>query len=65
MERLYATVLGIDPASLANLAKVAFGVLLWIVLVIVNRGAAAPSAAGIPPVRTPRRRDGSHRPTPV
>src|SRR5438477_223872 len=40
---VYAAVLGPDSASAADLARLAFGALLWIVLVILNRGAAGAS----------------------
>ena len=38
---VYAAVLGPDSASTADLARLAFGALLWIVLVILNRPEAA------------------------
>jgi len=71
---VYAAVLGPDPASAADLARLAFGALLWIVLVIMNRGAAGaspgPSALEVGAVPNPRRRlqrpelvrDGLNRP---
>ncbi len=37
---VYTAVLGPDSGSPADLARLMFGALLWIVLVIVNRGAA-------------------------
>jgi hypothetical protein len=40
---VYTAVLGPDSASTADLARLAFGALLWIVLVILNRGAAGTS----------------------
>ena len=57
---VYAAVLGPDSASAADLARLAFGVLLWIVLVILNRGAAGgsprPSSFEVGAVPNPRRR---------
>jgi len=43
---VYAAVLGPDLASDADLARLIFGALLWIALVVLNRGAAG--ASGIP-----------------
>ena len=40
---VYTAVLGLDSASTADLARLAFGALLWLVLVILNRGAAGAS----------------------
>src|SRR5258707_162317 len=40
---VYTAVLGLDSASGADHARLAFGALLWIVLVILNRGAAGAS----------------------
>jgi len=40
---VYTAVLGPDSASTADLARLAFGALLWIVLIILNHGAAGPS----------------------
>jgi len=64
---VYAAVLGLDSASGADLARLAFGALLWIVLVILNRGAAGasprPSAFEVGAVPNPRRR--LQRPEPV
>ena len=64
---VYAAVLGPDSASAADLARLAFGALLWIVLVILNRGAAGasprPSAFEVRAVPNPRRR--LQRPEPV
>src|SRR5205809_820645 len=37
---VYTAVLGPDSASTADLARLAFGALLWIVLIILNHGAA-------------------------
>ena len=57
---VYTAVLGLDSASGADLARLAFGALLWIVLVILNRGAAGasprPSALEVGAVPKPRRR---------
>ena len=57
---VYTAVLGPDSGSTANLALLAFGALLWIVLVILNRGAAGasprPSALEVGAVPSPRRR---------
>jgi len=57
---VYTAVLGLDSASTANLARLAFGALLWIVLVILNRDAASastsPSALEVGAVPSPRRR---------
>src|SRR5947199_2104885 len=41
---VYAAVLGPDLASDADLARLIFGALLWIALVVLNRGAAGASA---------------------
>ena len=64
---MYAAALGADSASAADLARLAFGALLWIVLVILNRGAAGasprPSAFEVGAVPNPRRR--LQRPEPV
>ena len=64
---VYTAVLGPDSASAADLARLAFGALLWIVLVILNRGAAGasprPSAFEVGAVPNPRRR--LQRPEPV
>ena len=53
-------VLGPDSATTADLARLAFGALLWIVLVILNRDAATallrPSALEDVAVPSPRRR---------
>src|SRR5882762_533318 len=57
---VYTAVLGPDSGSTANLALLAFGALLWIVLVILNRGAAGasprPWALEVGAVPSPRRR---------
>ncbi|TMA69227.1 MAG: hypothetical protein E6J77_28265 [Deltaproteobacteria bacterium] len=57
---VYTAVLGLDSASTAGLARLAFGALLWIVLVILNRDAASastrPSALEVGAVPSPRRR---------
>jgi hypothetical protein len=53
-------VLGLDSASPPDLARLAFGALLWIVLIILNRGAAGASsgtlALEVGPLPSPRRR---------
>ena len=71
---VYTAVLGLDSASAANLARLAFGTLLWIVLVVLSRGAAGGSpglsAFETGAVPSPRRRldppeparDGLNRP---
>ena len=46
---VYAAVLGPDSASAADLARLAFGALLWIVLVILNRGTAGASPETLRP----------------
>src|SRR5439155_6703594 len=57
---VYTAVLGLDSASTAGLARLAFGALLWIVLVILNLDAATastrPSAPEAGAVPSPRRR---------
>ncbi len=57
---VYTAVLGLDSASTAGLARLCFGALLWIVLVILNRDAASastsPSALEVGAVPSPRRR---------
>ncbi|SRR6266446_3606853 len=57
---VYTAVLGPDSASTPDLARLAFGALLWIVLIILNHGAAGPSqrpsALEVGAVPTPRRR---------
>ena len=57
---VYTAVLGPDSASTADLARLAFGALLLIVLVILNRDAAGasprPSALEVGAVPSPRRR---------
>ena len=40
---VYTAVVGPDSASTVDLARLAFGALLWIGLVILNRGAAGTS----------------------
>ena len=71
---VYTAVLGPDSAPTADLARLAFGALLWIVLIIMNRGAAGaspgPLALEVGAVPNPRRplrrpepvRDGLNRP---
>src|SRR5438105_1584535 len=49
---VYTTVLGPDSAPTADLARLAFGALLWIVLVLLNRDGARAS----PPALGPRSR---------
>jgi hypothetical protein len=60
---VYTAVLGLDLASAADLARIAFGVLLWIVLVVLNGAAAGasprPSAFDVRVVPSP------HRPQPI
>ena len=41
---VYATVLRLDLASDADLARLIFGTLLWIALVVLNRGALGATA---------------------
>ena len=57
---VYTAVLGPDSASTANLARLAFGALLWIVLIILNHDEAGPSprpsALEVGAVPSPRRR---------
>jgi hypothetical protein len=45
----YTAALGLDAASAADLARIAFGVLLWLALVVVNGTAAgdSPGASGL------------------
>jgi len=56
----YTAVLGLDSASAADLARLAFGALLWIALVVVNRGASdaspSPPALEVEGMTRPRRR---------
>jgi hypothetical protein len=64
---VYTAVLGLDLASAADLARIAFGVLLWIVLVVLNGAAAGasprPSAFDVRVVPSPHRR--LERPQPI
>ena len=57
---VYTAVLGPDSAPTADLARLAFGALLWIALVMLNRDAASasprPSALELGAVPSPRRR---------
>src|SRR5439155_19573802 len=57
---VYTAVLGLDSAPTADLARLAFGALLWIVLVLLNHDAASasprPSALEVGAVPSPRRR---------
>jgi len=57
---VYTAVLGPDSAPTADLARLAFGALLWIVLVLLNHDAASasprPSALEVGAVPSPRRR---------
>src|SRR2546425_12285754 len=55
---VYTAVLGPDSAPPADLARLAFGALLWIVLVLLNHDAASasPTALGVGAVPSPRRR---------
>ncbi len=56
----HAAVLGLASVWAPDLARLAFGTLLWVVLVILNRGAAGasprPSALEVGAVPSPRRR---------
>ena len=64
---VYTAVLGLDPASAADLARIAFGALLWIVLVFLNGAEAGasprPPALEVGAVPSPHRRP--QRPEPV
>src|SRR6266550_6758965 len=40
---VYTALLGPDSAATANLARLAFGALLWIVLILLNHGTTGPS----------------------
>ena len=64
---VYTAVLGLDSASTAELGRIAFGALLWIVLVFLNGAAAGasprPSAFEVGAVPSPHRR--LERPEPV
>ena len=64
---VYTAVLAPDSGLTPDLSRLAFGALLWIVLVILNRGAAGasprPSAFEVGAVPNPRRR--LQRPEPV
>jgi len=57
---VYTAVLGPDSASTPDLARLAFGALLWIVLIVLNHGAAGPSQRPseleVGAVPSPRRR---------
>ena len=57
---LYTAVVRLDLASTGDAARLAFGALLWIVLVMLNRDAASasprPSALELGAVPSPRRR---------
>ncbi len=64
---VYTAVVGLDPASAADLARIAFGVLLWIGLVALNGAAAGASprssASDVGAVPSPHRR--LNRPEPA
>ncbi len=57
---VYTALLGPDSAATANLARLAFGALLWIVLIVLNHGTTGPSprpsALEVEAVPSPRRR---------